>query len=115
MQPWELAKLFKNLQHLELRQHPEVAYKDNMSSFEQLTALRKLKSLKVHWHHSQCSVLLVITDVLYGIQVCIKICAQIHPTQCSDLNAAYAHTLHEIVCPIVPGRAILLEFCAQFL
>ena len=52
VQPWELVKLFENLQRLELRQHREVAYKDSKSAFEQLTALTRLESLKVHWHHS---------------------------------------------------------------
>ena len=51
MQPWELAKLFRNIKCLELRQHPELACKDVKSSFEQLTALTRLNSLKVHWHH----------------------------------------------------------------
>ncbi len=52
MQPLELVKLFENLQHLELRQHAEVAHMDSTSSFEQLAALTRLNSLTVHWHHS---------------------------------------------------------------
>ena len=65
MQPWELMKLFENLQRLELRQHPEKAYKDRFLLFEQLTALKKLNSLKVHWHHSHISFSLL--QVLHSI------------------------------------------------
>ena len=76
MQPWELAKLFENLQHLDLRQHLELAYKDCKASFEELTALRRLKSLKVQWHpsHRNFSVLQVLT---------IDVSDAMHPNVCS--------------------------------
>ena len=50
MQLGEVVKLFANLEKLDLTQHDGTAApKDYEPDFQQLSALRRLKSLKVHW------------------------------------------------------------------
>ncbi len=52
MQHWELAKLFQHVESLDLRQPIKAAFEDYRSRFEQLKALTRLKSLKLHWDWS---------------------------------------------------------------
>ena len=52
MQHQELAKLFQNLESLDLRQPTKAAFDDYQSRFQQLAALTRLTSLKVHWDWS---------------------------------------------------------------
>ncbi|CAL5228732.1 g11917 [Coccomyxa viridis] len=64
LQHWELVKLFSNLESLDLRQHTEEACEEGQSPFEQLTALTRLKHLKVQWHKSWCN--FTLTQVTAG-------------------------------------------------
>ena len=65
MQHWELVKLFSNLESLDLRQHTEEACEEGQSPFEQLTALTRLKHLKVQWHKSWCNFTLTQVPTLH--------------------------------------------------
>ena len=52
MQPSEMSTLFKTLHCLELHDQPEMAYENRQVVFEQLSALKSLRSLVVPWHPS---------------------------------------------------------------
>ncbi len=52
MQYWEVLKLFKNLESLDLTQHRQSVIGVYEAGFDHLTALTRLKSLKVERDHN---------------------------------------------------------------